>query len=351
MKKKLNFKSQHSRQLNVITIIYISFIIGVITLLTCWAFLSYFPKSTTVKNNIIHIPKASSVHQISNILKTKNLIHSSQYFKLMTKIKNKDHLFKAGYFKLPKKVSQAILIELLTSTSGHHLLKKVTIPEGFSIIQIATKLEEKDICDAEKFATFAHTKAKDHFKEKFMFLSNIPLPTIEGYLFPETYFFQPNESITVIINSMLTEFKKNIYIPYTDLPKPLKYNFHELVTLASMIEKESRVRNEMPTISSVFYNRLNKKMRLASDPTIVYALGKSYKDKVYYKDLKIKSPYNTYRVGGFPPTPIASSGKKAFQAACFPAKTPYLFFVAKKDGTHYFSKTYQEHLAFQRNKK
>ena len=118
-----------------------------------------------------------------------------------------------------------------------------------------------------------------------------------------------------------------------------------------MIEKESRVISEMPRISSVFYNRLRKRMRLSSDPTVVYALGKSYKDRVYYKDLKIKSPYNTYRVGGFPPSPIASPGQMAFKAACNPESTTFLFFVAMKDGRHYFSNTYQEHLAFQRQMK
>ena len=106
----------------------------------------------------------------------------------------------------------------------------------------------------------------------------------------------------------------------------------------------------MPLISSVFYNRLKKRMRLSSDPTVVYALGKSYKDRVYYKDTKVKSPYNTYKVWGLPPTPIASPGKKAFEAACYPLNSPYLFFVAKKDGSHFFSKTYKEHLAFQKKK-
>ena len=115
-----------------------------------------------------------------------------------------------------------------------------------------------------------------------------------------------------------------------------------------MIEKEARSKTDMPKISSVFYNRLNKKMRLASDPTVVYALGMTHKKRVYYKDLEVKSPYNTYKVKGLPPTPIASFGKKAFQAALEPIKTPYLFFVATKNGKHHFSKTYQEHLAAQR---
>ena len=149
---------------------------------------------------------------------------------------------------------------------------------------------------------------------------------------------------------MLTQFNNQIYTPYKTNNKTYKYSFHQLTTLASMIQKESRINSEMPRISSVFYNRLKKRMRLESDPTVVYALGKTYKDKVYYKDLETKSPYNTYRVGGFPPTPIASPGTKAFKAALNPETTPYLFFVAQKNGYHHFTKTYKEHLAIQRKK-
>ena len=173
-----------------------------------------------------------------------------------------------------------------------------------------------------------------------------------GY-FTDPYYFKQNEPIEVIIKTMLDQFSINIWQPFQKETrfKNLRYTFHELLTLSSMIQKESRVITEMPMISSVFYNRLKKRMRLASDPTVVYALGKSYKDRVYYKDLKIKSPYNTYRVGGFPPTPIAAVGLDAFRAACFPETSPYLFFVAKPDGSHYFSRTYQEHLAIQRKLK
>jgi len=311
-------------------------------------YLSFFPASSYDKSYILHIPQNSTVNDIARIISEKRLIHSKTFFKLVTRLMKADRKLRAGYFLIPKSINQQNLIYLLTNDSGSHNLIKVTIPEGFSITQIADRLDKLNICFKEDFEVFAHKKAKAIFKEDFPFLSTIPLDTIEGYLFPETYFFQESDSPKKIIRQMLLEFDKKIYKPFITANKTYRYSFHQLMTLASMIQKESRKLYEMPQISSVFYNRIKKRMYLASDPTVVYALGKSYKDRVYYKDLEIKSPYNTYRRLGFPPSPIASPGVKAFFAACNPIKSPYLFFVAKPDGSHHFSKTYEEHLEIQR---
>ena len=341
----------HSNIIKLITTLFICSLISLILLL----YGLLIPSSNFKSTQVLNIPKNSTVTQIATILKSKSLIHSKLLFKLTTTITNTDKKLRAGYFLIPISPNQQQLIKILSTKNGAYNLQKVIIPEGFSITQIGATLENKNICKKETFEEFAHKKAKKEFGAHFSFINNIPssITTIEGYLFPNTYFFKKNEDINTIVKTMLVEFKKKIYIPYQkDIKiKRYKYTFHQLITLASMIEKESRVIAEMPRISSVFYNRLRKRMRLSSDPTVVYALGKSYKDKVYYQDLKIKSPYNTYRVGGFPPSPIASPGKNAFIAAGNPESTSFLFFVAMKDGRHFFSNTYQEHLAFQRQMK
>ena len=328
--------------------IFIGMLATFVTTLFIFIYLSFFPASTHDKPYILHIPVASSVSDIAEILADNHLIHSKRFFKLVIRFMNADTKLRAGHFLIPQSINQQSLITLLINDSGSHNLIKVTIPEGFSINQIAERLASHNICFKDDFETFAHSKAKTIFKDAFPFLSDIPKDTIEGYLFPETYFFQESASPKKIVEQMLREFNKRIYIPFQKEAKSYPYSFHNLVTLASMIQKESRKLYEMPQISSVFYNRIKKRMYLASDPTVVYALGKSYKDRVYYKDLEIKSPYNTYGRLGFPPTPIASPGKKAFFAACNPDQTSYLFFVAKPDGSHHFSKTYDEHLEIQR---
>lgn len=341
----------HSNIIKLIATLFIGSLISLILLL----YVLVIPSSNSKSTQVLNIPKNSTVTQIATILKNKSLIHSTLLFKLTTRLTNKDKKLRAGYFLIPISPNQQQLIRILSTENGAYNLQKIIIPEGFSITQIGTVLENQNICKKETFEEFAHKKAKQQFSSEFNFIKNIPssITTIEGYLFPNTYFFKKNEALNTIVKTMLIEFEKKIHIPYQNniKIKKYRYNFHQLLTLASMIEKESRVIAEMPRISSVFYNRLRKRMRLSSDPTVVYALGKSYKDKVYYKDLKIKSPYNTYRVGGFPPSPIASPGKSAFIAACNPESSSFLFFVAMKDGRHYFSNTYQEHLTFQRQMK
>ncbi|RAP31355.1 endolytic transglycosylase MltG [Candidatus Marinamargulisbacteria bacterium SCGC AG-343-D04] len=311
----------------------------------------HFIPSLSRSEFVLHIPENSNVSTIATILKKQHLIRSEFFFKLYIKLTKKEKKLRAGHFLISNGINQHQLIYTLSTKSGHYKLIKVTIPEGFSIAQIGERLESKQLVIKEEFEAFCHKKAKKYFKNKFTFLSQIPLETIEGYLFPETYFFKSKESTHTIVKTMINEFNKQVYFPFSIETNDSQLTFHQLLTLASLIEKESKFTYEMPVISSVFHNRLTKKMRLASDPTVVYALGKSHKDRVYYKDLEIQSPYNTYRKRGLPPTPIASPGIKAFHAARFPDKTDYLFFVASQDGHHHFSRTYSEHLNIQSKNK
>lgn len=305
---------------------------------------------------VITIKKGSYPSSIASQLEKSDLIRSAFFFKLYVKWAGVGSKLKAGSFLLQPHMSLSKIVEALITENGNAALVRVTIPEGFSINDIAHRLDALGIISAKTFSTYAHTQAINDMKPKYPFLQDVDVATIEGYLFPDTYFFSKNVTAKRIVDTMLNEFSNRL-MPLWDeddaeegTPKQ-RFSLHQVLTLASFIEKEARVQSEMPLISSVFCNRLRKKMPLASDPTVVYALGERYKDRVYYKDLKIDSPYNTYKYSGFTPSPIASVGEAAFKAALRPVESNYLFFVANSNGTHYFSATYEEHLAYQRKGK
>ena len=218
---------------------------------------------------------------------------------------------------------------------------------GFTLIEISQELEEKGIIrDSKAFLTYVNRDAKDELIGKFPFLSEVPGTILEGYLFPETYVLAKRSPYKKVVAAFLTQFQKQALPLYRAADTPL--SLHETMTLASIVEKESFGHKEMRKISGVFHNRLKQRMLLASCPTVAYALGDPRKRTLSYKDLEVKSPYNTYRNRGLPPTPIAASGTLAIKAALYPVETPYLYFIANGDGTHTFTKTLAEHLKRQR---
>lgn len=317
----------------------ISFILIFSTLFYQW----YLPHSFSSKSHIITISPGSSTHKIARDLKKSKLIKNIFFFKLYVKTIGNEKAFYAGTFQINSGLSIPKIVATLQGKYGAGKLTKVTIPEGFSIKAISNALEKAKLVEGRSFLHYLRTQAKESFIDKFPFLDEIPTKTIEGYLYPETYFFAPGVSKEEIVSAMLHQFKINIVDQWTQLSTPKKHTFHEYVTLASLIEMEAKVPEEMKMISSVFENRIKKGMRLATDPTIIYALGEPDIKRVLYRHLEVKSPYNTYRNKGLPPGPISSPGKDAFFAALYPNKTPYFFFVSNRDGTHYFSETFAEH--------
>ncbi len=183
------------------------------------------------------------------------------------------------------------------------------------------------------------------FDQKFVRkLTGQPLSSLEGYLFPESYQFTRYTKADKILETMVGQFKKNFaeILP----PYPFNWTSHQVVTLASIIEKETGAEFERPVIASVFHNRVKKRMRLQTDPTVIYANAlrdKKIKIDIKRADLQRDHPYNTYTRSGLPPGPIANPGLEALKAAVNPEESEYLFFVSQNDGTHIFSKTYQEH--------
>ena len=230
---------------------------------------------------------------------------------------------------LPKDILQRI-------TTGQTVIHPITIPEGFRITEIADLLIQRGLIDKNKFMGLTGDK-------ELLQTMEIPGDSLEGYLYPETYHFSKFTDERKIIQKMLETFKERAIKPeYIDRARKLNFTFHEIITLASLIEKETGVDEERNIISSVFHNRLRKKMLLQTDPTVIYAM-RNFDGNIRKKDLSIDSPYNTYKNRGLPPGPIASPGIKSIHAALYPEKTKHLYFVSKKNGSHQFSNNLIDH--------
>ena len=295
----------------------------------------------------INIPSGSSVSAIASILKENNVIKSEKAFQYYVKYK-KASGFQAGYYHLNKGMDLDAIINKLTSGATSYAIQ-ITVPEGKQLTQIAdaiaeeTKYSTKQVMAKLDDKTFIN-QLKKEFPDTVtndVFQKNIKHP-LEGYLFPATYpFNDPDTSLENIITEMMKQTDSYVKTYKTEMKKE-KLSVHKLLTMASLIEEEATEKADRHKISSVFYNRLKKKMPLQTDPTVLYAAGK-HKDRVLYKDLEIDSPYNTYKNTGLPPGPIANAGMSSWEAALHPDKTDYLYFLAKSNGEVVFTKTLKEH--------
>ncbi len=293
----------------------------------------------------ITIPPGSSAKSISNQLKQKGIIKSSKMFYIYLRTNKLSTHLQSGQYDIAKNSSYHDISLIITGKKQQ--LVAVTIPEGFTFNEIVRRLEQENIISNSKdFIRFINNNSNLTVNS---FISKSQLSSMEGLFFPDTYFFSKNSSFKTVYSTFINRFNSIFLREYRKIKHP-KLSFYQTLILASIIEKEAGTISEMPIISGVFHNRLKKRMYLASCPTVGYAMGKPRKKSLTYRDLEYKSPYNTYKNKGLPPTPIASPGKRAFNAALFPAKTPYLYFVAKNDGTgtHVFSTNLNDHLNSQR---
>lgn len=227
---------------------------------------------------------------------------------------------------------------------------KVLVQEGATLTDIAQKLDDAKVISASAFLNYVRTVDKSTLQDKYDFLPDNDLKGaqyLEGYLYPDTYAFTEAASANQILDYMLYRFQQEAVPLFAKYPN--KRSMHAVLTLASIVEKEAEVPSDRPIIAGVFLNRIKKWVHLGSCPTVKYALGKPHKRDLLYKDLEVKSPYNTYRNYGLPPGPICSPGKASILAALQPTTTDYFYFFAKGDGTHIFSKTLEEHLQLQRD--
>nr|WP_312213027.1 endolytic transglycosylase MltG [Clostridioides sp.] len=300
------------------------------------------------KNNktdvLVEIPSGSSISSIAKVLADKELIKNEFLFKLVAKTNNEYSNVKAGTYMINQSYSNNDILDLLVLGKVHNVGTKIVVPEGATSKEIIATLVDKNLGEKEVFESLI--KDPKQFSKDFTFLKEDGLTTLEGFLYPATYYFEEGKvSEKDIIKSMLARFD-NIYNDKikSDREKSKK-SLKDIMSMASIIEKEAVLDKDRPIISSVFYNRLKIGMPLQSDATIQYIFNER-KKIVTYADLKIDSPYNSYKNKGLPPTPIANPGVKSIEAAISPAKSDYLYFVAKVDGGNNYSKTYEEHLKY-----
>lgn len=313
--------------------------------LLSWAFIraQYAPVDPGDSSYVdIIIPSQSTASQIAVLLKKHDLIHSEAAFLSYCKKEAYDNRLKAGHYRLSR--SQALAVIALYIAEGRVVNISFTIPEGYTVEQIRKLLIDKKICSAEDW---------DRAMEKeynYAFLKEVPSRQkniLEGFLFPDTYSISEDCQIEQIIELMLSNFQELWDKEFALEAKSQKRSIYDTVIIASLIEKEARVAKERPIISGVIKNRLDDGMPLQIDATILFAL-QDHKEIISYRDLEIESPYNTYKYAGLPPGPIACPGQSALAAALKPAQHNYYYYVYKGDGSHYFSRTFAEHLQAQR---
>ena len=291
----------------------------------------------------ISIPASSSSMKIGEILYEEGLIKQPLIFRYRIKEKGVAKQLKAGDYNLSTGMDLDDIIDSLTKGGKSYNTLRFTIPEGYEIRQIAEKLSKDGIVDKDRFLTLVNDKS--NFEDIFAFLKELPKgQNLEGFLYPSTYEIFEESSEEEVISKMLAEFEHI----YEQEVKPYIENtgldFNEVITLASIVEREGKVDEERPIMAAVFYNRIEQGMMLQSCATVQYILGER-KEVLSNEDTRTPSPFNTYINNGLPPSPIASPGKTSLIAAVKPADVDYLFFVLTgKDGTHTFSKTYKEHL-------
>lgn len=293
----------------------------------------FIPVSQEREIKIIEIPDGTGLRQVAHLLMDQNLISSEQPFVSIVKMMGAERQIHAGEYQFHTAMSPiAILNEL---RNGNVLRHEVTIPEGYNIEQIARLLNYRGLVSYEEFLRLSRHPS-------FLRSLGIEGESLEGYLYPETYYFSKGEGERKIIQTMISTFNQFYTLDMEEKARVLSMTRREIVTLASIIEKETSVGNERPLISAVFHNRLKRRIRLQSDPTVIYGLP-DFDGNLTRKDLRVHSPYNTYWVKGLPPGPIANPGNESLIAVLNPAPVDYLYFVSKNNGTHYFSKTLSEH--------
>ena len=291
----------------------------------------------------IEVPQGASTKQISVILEENKIISNRYVFQVLTKLHGYDGKYRQGVFEFNTDMKMTeIMNELASGGKDTRNTKMITIPEGYTLKQIAELFEEKGFFSKEEFLE----KAKN-FKSDYEFLKDVPAGNnyLEGYLFPNTYQFYENSKPEDVIKTMLKSFNEHFSANDIAKAKELGYSYHEIITVASIIEREVRNPNERAKVAGVIYNRLKIGQSLEMCSTIQYILGKQ-QDKIYDADLKINSPYNTYMYPGLPIGPISNPGEASINAALNPEVHDYYYFVLmdEKLGTHYFSKTFNEHV-------
>lgn len=288
----------------------------------------------------IIIPERSTATQVAQILYKNDLIHSEEAFSRYCKKEGIASALKAGRYKLSR--SQTLEQIAMSIARGDIASVRITIPEGYSLEQIGQVLIQQNICSEDDWLNAINASYEYNFLEA----RSGQRYVLEGFLFPDTYQITEEASAEDIIRIMLDNYERIWNSEFAESAKASGFDTYEIITIASLIEKEAMISAERPTIAGVIYNRLDRGMLLQMCASVIYSHEKHI-NVLSLEDLKIDSPYNTYKYLGLPPGPIASPGRNSIKAALNPDNHSYYYYVAKGDGSHQFSKTHAEHLQAQ----
>ncbi|AGH96573.1 endolytic transglycosylase MltG [Pseudobdellovibrio exovorus] len=287
---------------------------------------------------LFDIEPGDTLPRISAALEEQQLIRSARLFQYYVKFKGLGGQLKVGEYALTQSMTPDQIISVLIS--GRSVARKITFAEGLNVFDLVQIFEKNEIGTREEFFKLVYDK------EFIRSLLGEELPSLEGYLYPETYQITKFESTRALLTQMVRRFLQVWQLEIEPVAKNSGWTRNQIVTFASIVEKETGAAFERPLVSSVFHNRIHKKMRLQTDPTVLYGMAMKQgkmPNNITRNDLLTPTPYNSYTNAGLPPTPIANPGKDALLATLRPAKTNYIFFVSKNDGTHVFSETLQQH--------
>lgn len=323
-------------------LIYIAIILGVSMLLSAWIITAandLLALDKPDKEIIVKIPKNATSGDVAEILDDAGVINREYLFRFFTWLTEDDATFSEGSYKLNSGLDYRAILRRLTSKRTALNTVKVTISEGMEVHQIIDVLVKNEVCEKSELE---EVLANGNFD--YEFAETLPkgkVTRFEGYLFPDTYEFYVGDNAERVVDKFLKNFSNKFNEDMEMRAKSLGFTTHELITLASIIEREA-LASDRENIASVFHNRLDDGMKLESCATVQYILEER-KKVISIEDTKIDNKYNTYKYKGLPPGPIANPGLDAIEATLYPAETNYYFFALQEDGTHKFSKTYEEH--------
>lgn len=305
----------------------------------------YMPAQQKRRVVEVKVDRGESFSSVVNKLKDRGVIPNERFFTLWARLLALDKKIHWGVYRFNLPIAPREVLDRMVL--GRGLFHRITIPEGLALNEIADLLGREGATGKDKFL-------KEARSTELLSLLGLEHNGIEGYLFPDTYYFPVSATERDILTAMVEQFQE-IFTPMMEKQaKKLGLSRHEVVTLASLVEKEAGGEAERPLVSAVFHNRLKRNIPLQSDPTVIYGL-EGFTGKLRRKDLQNPSPHNTYLIRGLPPGPICNPGLSSLRAALFPARVSYLYFVSKNDGTHFFSETIREHNRavniYQRNSK
>ena len=315
-------------------LVFVGLLATIVVILGIFVFEKFnqpFGSSSPVQ--VVDIPPGTAFTHVSHLLHQKELLGPEWFFQVLGRVQQVDRKIIPGEYELHAGMRPTELLGKLVA--GEVYEHSVTIPEGYNVVQIADVLDHKGLADKQEILRLNRDA-------DFLATLNINAPTLEGYMFPDTYRFARHLPPEFIVRTFVSRFHAMVTPELKSQAKTMGMTLKEVITLASVIEKETGLAKERALVSGVFHNRLRRNIRLQSDPTVIYALA-SFDGNIRKADLSVNSPYNTYKVRGLPPGPIANPGLAAIKAALYPTPSNFVYFVSRNDGSHKFSATLAEH--------